>query len=241
MFTSIFDYKKWFEQELTTDTINHLHLMEEIVRNLGQSHQLITLLKLILDDPEQLDQVASQSYIHYNGFDKLVLLSSTSPQYKLRLHVWWPSPDQSVTTENIHNHRWDFSSIILIGAYRKQEYQLSDEGVETYSYRYFSPKGQDHYSMDFLDIKKLTCTLDEFMTAGTSYTLPHTILHRITSPRQKLTATLMLQGPAIKESTDVFSYQKIHNPSVIDSLPLSSFVLSQKIENLLTILEHTDS
>ncbi|WP_433269263.1 hypothetical protein ACQPZF_06460 [Actinosynnema sp. CS-041913] len=54
-----------------------------------------------------------RAYRHPNGFLKIVLIAEV--EFQLRLHVWRPEPDSPVATENVHNHRWDFASAVLVG------------------------------------------------------------------------------------------------------------------------------
>ena len=71
--------------------------------------KLIHLLQALLNDQQYLEQVASRSYQHGNGFLKVVLLDRG---YKLRLHIWFAGQS---CEENIRDHRWSFSSLILAG------------------------------------------------------------------------------------------------------------------------------
>ncbi len=87
----------------------------QAVRELGQPDLFTSFLRLILATPALLHEIAARSYIHENKFDKIVLISSSDPDYKLRLHIWWPS-SESPFTESIHNHQWVLSSVVLAGA-----------------------------------------------------------------------------------------------------------------------------
>ena len=112
----------------------------ETVIRLGQPDLFTSLIETILSDQALLHKVASRSYIHENKFDKIVLMSSSNPDYKLRLHVWWPSPE-APHTETIHNHQWTLSSIVLVGALHWQEFIPANAGSELLHYTYKTRPG----------------------------------------------------------------------------------------------------
>ena len=180
-------------------------------------------------------EVASRSYFHYNGFDKIVLLSPESLAYKLRLHIWWPSDKAHI--ENVHNHDWDFGSFMLAGSYIFQEFQQSSNGLELYHYRYTPPNEKAFYSMEFVGTKKLSCTFEANLLKGTFYTLSHYVYHCVVSDPTKLTATLMLHGPKKNSNVEVFSYNPIDNPNIIDAEPFSETILLKKLQDFLMLME----
>src|SRR5580692_3858865 len=82
---------------------------------------LAALLELIRRDRSSLAELASCSYRHRNGFDKIVLGSAGSRGMKLVLHVW-PLSDLPYH-DHIHSHRWDFASVVLAGTLQLDMYQ----------------------------------------------------------------------------------------------------------------------
>lgn len=229
MFTDIDSYRQFLEQNSARDDL-------EIIRLLGQRQHIYSLLKMLLDDTEFMQQIAAHSYFHRNGFDKIVLLSSQNPQYKLRMHIWWPRTDEPLI-EDVHNHRWDFSSQILLGSYRNQEFLCTGHGQSFYEYKYLSPEGKDHYSMQHIGPATLECVFDAQLTAGDYYHLRHPVLHRIVGDRKHLTVTLILQGPVKKTYTNVFSAHQVQSANHIEVVRPSIADLSQKLEHVLARLE----
>src|SRR4051794_39998809 len=70
---------------------------------------------------EDLARLASLSYSHPNGFDKLVLFCASG--YKLALHAWnvthvCPAEEGG----DIHDHRWAFASAVLSGTMRVEHW-----------------------------------------------------------------------------------------------------------------------
>lgn len=84
--------------------------------------QMIALLQAILADHTALEQISHRSYQHGNGFLKVVLLDRG---YKLRLHIWFAGQS---CEENIHDHRWSFSSLILAGALTSEMWKDDQSG-----------------------------------------------------------------------------------------------------------------
>ena len=84
----------------------------EFLRNF-KSSALISVLQEILETPELLLQVASQSYIHQLEFEKFVIAKSSSGRW-LRIHHW-PSKI-NLKDQDVHSHCANFASKILNGS-----------------------------------------------------------------------------------------------------------------------------
>ncbi len=139
--------------------------MRILVDDLSIPGRIQVLINAILSNEVQLREIASKSYTHNNGFDKITLLTSAHPSYTLRLHIWWP--DQFLTnSEHIHNHSWDFSSSLLTGAYYFQTFEVSDMGDQLYHYRCGFPVKGMGYKMDYLGISRVSQRFDCVMLAG---------------------------------------------------------------------------
>lgn len=213
-----------------------LEAIQDALSVISKPASLSHFLMGIVDDDQWLEVAASQSYVHYNNFDKIVLASSSEPEYKLRLHIWWPDPG-SPMFETVHNHGWDFGSVMLLGRYRQQIYQQSDAGIEMYKYEYLSAGEQGSYSLGLAGSGKLSCVFDTTITAGSSYVMRKDVLHRIVSDRQSLTCTLVLHGPKDRVSpTSVFSLTPVANTERLDAVPMSRSNLREKLRRLSTAL-----
>ncbi|WP_141581883.1 hypothetical protein [Actinomadura sp. WMMA1423] len=162
-----------------------------------------------LRDEQWLDAVRDASYRHDNGFDKIVLMAGAG--YQFRLHVWREVPREA-EVENVHNHRWDFSSVILLGGYRFQEFTPDPGGCPFHAYGYVSERGSASYSLEALGQRGLTRSFDAHLRAGTSYTLTSDVLHRVSNPPGRLTMSLVLQGPHQPDSA-VLVYAEKRLPS----------------------------
>jgi hypothetical protein len=179
------------------------------INEVGDPGQLQELLTELIADEARLTRCAIRSYQHPNKFSKIVLLEGADPAWRLRMHLWWPQRDPVIPApgrglEHIHNHRWDFGTVLLRGSYLAQEFVAAEDGdEELYRYEYFSPEGGDTFRLSPKGRIVLRQVLNALLPAGTSYVISHRVLHRIISDPRKLTATLFLQGPVCKGSTDV--------------------------------------
>jgi hypothetical protein len=96
----------------------------KVLQSLADPRSVVALLDSYLSGKED-DQNADSSYRHNNGFTKLSLFNSN--QIHLRLHIWANEEDAS-----IHNHAWDFGSIVLkgcLGFTNYAEVALSEKAV----------------------------------------------------------------------------------------------------------------
>lgn len=68
----------------------------------------------ILNDPDAISGIASRSYPHPIGFDKLVLDDDRVTGFKFRLHVYWRGANFA-SLERMHLHRFEMASAIVTG------------------------------------------------------------------------------------------------------------------------------
>ncbi|MDH2387427.1 hypothetical protein QCN29_01220 [Streptomyces sp. HNM0663] len=183
--------------------------LPDAMHSLAEPEVPHTLVHNLRAAPERLSSAAERSYLHANGFTKIVLLAGES--YKLRLHLWWPDATPGGRhVEDIHDHRWDFASCLLAGSYRYQEFHAgsvaSGASAETYhAYTYRSPGGGSSFPLTSLGRRRLRCVFDATLTAGTSYVLRAEVPHRVISDPGRFTASLMLQCTARRSRTYVYS------------------------------------
>ena len=99
-------------------------------------HSASRIVRELLDDDRALTRTAARSYTHSNGFDKITLLSNREPEFKLRLHAWWPDGLSGRNTEFIHSHRWFFRSTTLCGSAHVEFFTERDGGEPVYRHEY---------------------------------------------------------------------------------------------------------
>jgi len=135
-----------------------------------------SLRKLLLEVPE--NATLFSQCIHYDAVDKIVLWDSFDQKIQLRLHIYSSLDDKTISstqidTEDPHNHRWNFTSLILSGGYQ-----------------------HTIYKEDFLT-HRLTPIMIRRERLGDCYTLHHSQFHSIV--REPNTVTILFRGPQEKD------------------------------------------
>jgi len=182
-------------------------IMKDALSIIKDRSTLIELLESIYSDETALAMIAEKSYVHRNGFDKLVLLASSKPEFRLRIHIWWPNSDE-ISDMHIHNHKWDFRSKIIEGKYRHQEYIINDDGEKWRQYICHSILHKKGHQMEFQGIHRLQCVSDAILVKDCEYTLDHRVLHKVSvAAHSRLTSTIILQSPVLQSSTNVYSLE----------------------------------
>lgn len=191
----------------------------------------------LLGDSTAIDVIAARSYEHPNGFRKIVL-GADKDGSKLRLHVW---PSNFLGTEsNVHNHRWSFSTLVLVGGMTSTWHNLTvskTEGQEFHRFRYRpgSPGGEYELVDDGLAYAKSVSTRS--LTPGESYWIRAEQLHSVLV--QPGTMTLVDQDAPTREYTDVL--RKVELPPQQRVLPLvSSADVAQAATDALEVLDNLD-
>lgn len=157
--------------------------------------QVIELLQAIIADPQALSTVSRRSYQHGNGFLKVVLLERG---YKLRLHIWFAGQS---CEENIHDHRWSFSSLVLTGALTSEIWKDQNEGQLFQEYEYHAASKTHAPFKTDVGMKSLQLDHVQMNVAGESYVMPKGKLHRIINPGHQVVATMMCSAPTEQGTT----------------------------------------
>jgi hypothetical protein len=205
----------------------------QIVNDVART-DLKRVLATVLDQDEWIDEIASRSCEHSNGFDKITLISPNDKAFQLRLHTWLPTR-RVVKPEDVHNHSWDFTSIVLFGSLRMQQYEISKEGLAMFHYRY----GVQPFdaAIKYIAKRRLTCILDLQMMPGSTYTLSHKVFHRALT-EDVATATLVLQGPFLSSDASIFTTTRLQLNEKSE-LPMKWFKrpdLKPKLQETLRLL-----
>jgi hypothetical protein len=195
---------------------------------------LSALLRDVLATDESLEEVAAQSYVHNNGFDKIVLLNRES--WALRLHIWWP--DQSpVDVEHVHDHAWDFISTIVTGSYQMELYRAGGDD-EWFEYRYEFPEGRPElHGLRLVGRTRLTRVLSIHVPTGGSYAIHGGQLHRVAAVSGALTSSLVLQGPVMGDGSTVLSESVIPAVANVPTVPFSASELRSRLMGYIRELE----
>ena len=187
--------QKYTSKHIETETANKSTM--QIIGNLATS---------IRENTDWFEQCILESYVHQNGFHKIVI--GTIDGAKLRFHIYRPGDRAD---ENIHNHRWDFSSTILQGVLPMTIFDITD-GDEYILHQYKKVDEQAH--VDILG----RCGADHISTYAFKpkdiYYLPHNVFHRIDAV-ERLTITFMVCEPAHSETCELVSTEDRTDPNEI--------------------------
>lgn len=177
---------------------------ESVVQRLAEPAELRSMIGQVCSDEGVLADICARSYHHANNFLKVVLLAGNENPWKLRLHMWHPQPNATGTiTEDVHSHRWDFTTALVAGEYFAQEFRIGP-GPEYHHFKY-RPIGQGNtFSLEAQGKEQLSTVFEAVLPAGTVYHINHEILHCISRSADKLAASLVLQPPAVTEFTNVY-------------------------------------
>lgn len=166
-----------------------------------------TLLAEISEDEELLVNSAKRSYSHANGFEKLVLGWTEKGGPKLRLHIW---PDNATrdSTMHIHDHCWDFASIVLKGALVSHDFQAAGDDGTWFHYRCpnNAVKADTELVSSGVRLKKVAI---RHFNSGDAYEQNMRLLHWATPALPTQTITLVLQGPHLRDNSNVFTQSRI--------------------------------
>lgn len=198
-----------------------------------ERHAPADLVQSVLNDDQLLQRAAFASYRHANGFDKLVL-ASTPQGHTIKMDVWWPEDPRG--QEDIHNHRYDFSSHVIVGALFMEHYEIHKTGAV-----------MDHLQVELVGGRRDHLrrvgqrTVEQRfgiqLPAGGTYSLHHDQLHRITAAPGVLTATLVFQDRNARAVSDVFRRPGSGRAEDHFNPPLDVAVLADRLKRLLRVMD----
>lgn len=198
------EIKDHLEAVVGNGTGNTFQGSEPVIRRLAEPGELRSLIGQIIADDDTLVKIAARSYHHANNFLKVVLLTSEKNPWKLRLHVWHPQSNASETiTDDIHSHRWNFTTALVVGEYFAQEFRIGP-GAEYYHFKYLPVGASQAFSLEEQGKEQLCQVFSALMPAGTVYYINHEVLHSISRSGGKAAASLVLQQPAETDFTNVY-------------------------------------
>lgn len=200
------------------------------------SPELPHLLSDIRDSPPWLEEVAGSSYRHVLGFTKLVLLSEY-PAWQLRLH-YWDSP--SLTTEDFHDHRFDFSSCVVHGSITNDLYRETDDPAASIvrPELFDAAPLQSRAWRPLLrrDRVRLIRVRTTTYGPGAAYSMRSVDIHtsRLNEPR---TVTLLLEGRHAASGSHIYPAGDRHHEQTTPQTPLTSLECLDVFENVLDVVK----
>jgi hypothetical protein len=158
-------------------------------------------LAFVQHSDQALTEVAERSYLHPNGFAKIVL--KVGGGYGIRLHVWHRRGGEWISDANPHGHRWEFASWIVVGGLHEETFAEVSHGRTHLRCAY----DRDEHGVGFLTPtgRAGLRTVDRIDRAvGMVYQRSRTAVHTVTPMGRDLVASIVLQGPQAFEPTPVY-------------------------------------
>ena len=197
---------------------------------------IVRYVRCLRDGSADMTDVLKESYIHKNGFQKIVL--GRREGFALRFHRYLPG----VGDQNVHDHRWSrMDSFVVEGALsadylcHAQEHEDGAERWETHTYR----KIQSDYVVEHKGGSYLKLGKKMIHGTGTIYSMDSYQLHRIL-PSEKAVATLVFTHPVPRDRVWCNLYQKeiIEELEPVHETRLTKGELLVSLAHLETLLSH---
>lgn len=220
------------------------YLNEQLTRVLN-APSAVRIIEEILGDDNLLERVARRSYTHTNGFDKITLIESSNPEFKLRLHIWWPQSDITRRYEFIHNHRWYFRSTVILGSSNVEIFSEKEGGIEMHRYEYVPrDAGAERYDLRLDGKASLSSDLMFSLTPGGTYSLGPDLLHRVIWDGSLVSMTMFVRWESVSTKAAVFASDEIFDDEMLSVPSFAAGQLRLKLEKILcelmTIVDKPD-
>lgn len=191
------DWQQRFMRLAVLDGEEKVTAVCEELKIITRPDNIIAMLDEFVEETRKSPHQHTDSYRHDNGYDKVVLFQDRDTYMKMRLHIWYPClmPQMRHPRQNVHNHRWDFSSVVLLGCVDHVTYRFAEsneEGEEFFHYRYYARGSKEHYDLEERGKTKLVCMSTEHFDKDMLYSVKNSTLHRVDVPDDKDVATFII-------------------------------------------------
>lgn len=193
---------------------------------------LVNVVDNLLGNERELNEVASRSYCHNNGFLKVVLIDKR-PKYSVRFHIW---PEESFQAPDVHNHPWDMTGLVLNGSYEWPIYALEQnlEGCESsdlFECRYLEDySGHSFHKLNKVVLKKV----DKLsFQQGDIFQFPQTQFHSVRKENSQPAESIVITGDSVGLSANVITNRKIMCSSIYKNSSVDSSFLQCKLSSFL--------
>jgi hypothetical protein len=210
---------------------------DQRVTDILGTNSALRIVQEVLNDEHAVAEIAARSYTHTNGFDKFTLISNRQPEFKLRLHAWWPNGNNSKNGEFIHNHRWCFRSTTLCGSVHVETFTQRDSGEPMYRHEY-RPRDAAKETYGLTVVGRSNLALDMMLTLepGSTYTMGPDLLHRVIRASDAATITLFVRWATTQETASVFAESPILDEGLLSVPSFTSDELRSKLQNVAAVL-----
>lgn len=154
-------------------------------------------LTMLLGSSARLDAVAADSYVHANGFTKVVLRSG------VRLHIWETGHRRHGQESDPHGHRWDFASWVIAGTLRETVFRSGSSHGQRFTLREYSREA-GRTVLRSRGEARLEARETKQWGSGSVYKRSRSELHMVEAAGEALVASLVLQGIRVQRSAPVY-------------------------------------
>ena len=194
-------------------------------------HVAISVLsEVIASSTDSLARLAKVSYVHANGFEKLVCGATAPEGSKIRLHVWSAAANDAQT----HDHGWSFYSHVLLGSISSTEYEVDMETGSHSIYRIPTLRAREAgATLKCLQRNvSLRALSQRTLTSREGYGLASNKLHRVVASRVSGAVTLVLQS----HHTQAYSHVVLpQGQAVANAYPTKKFSTAAFVERLINL------
>jgi len=156
--------------------------------------QVRQFLLASLSSQSSMRYMASMSYTHQLGFDKILLSSGDANRSCVRLHYW--ESEMHGQDSDIHSHCAAFSSKVMTGSLSSREYVFSAFGRQHHRYEYCFELSIGCSTSKYLGVAALEETHTCKIQRDQQYSLCADALHQ-TVDVQADTVTISIWGPRL--------------------------------------------
>jgi hypothetical protein len=214
-----------------------------VLRN--QRGALGGMMAEVADSPSLLQECASRSYLHGNGFAKLMI--ARGPQWALRLHVHGPA--EGLTTPasayHVHDHRWPFASTVLRGTLYEDRFEHGGVPVAGESWVHFRYRAEEsldgapvapQWSAARVGTERLRLVARLRHPAGSVYAVGLNDLHAL-PPMRDACSTLVLTGAPSSAECNLYSRPEVAPPPTTTKVALSPEAVASLLQTEVAALE----
>jgi len=144
-----------------------------------------------------------------------------------RVHFYTDVFPKTTIKEEVHNHRYDFESMIMKGTLVQElfSYQIDDKGDSWITKETCNPATKKEFERQRCIIKLLQ---RQTFCAGSSYWIDHDTLHRAESNDA---ITYLTRGPYMKDEADV-----IYPIDLVPTCPFSVKVSDEELWEVIRVM-----
>jgi len=191
-----------------------------------------SLFTSILFDEKAVEEISKRSYVHANGFLKILLVDKR-PMYSIRLHIW---PSLVIKETDIHDHPWDFDGFVLNGEY--DWYSINEffpSSIESKFKHYTCKYAMDYTSSCFKLVGGCTLGKENRLkySKGDYFSFRKEGFHYIEKTNNFKLDSILVTGPASGYTANVITKRYLQNNVDVRYEPLSNDDVRSSLNKLL--------